>query len=467
MKAFFIALTAMFCCVTGTAQDPLIDQTWSGEIRSAMGAIDINLKFKQKRGKLLGQLSSEVSGASRLKLDSVNFDGNELYFELRSFQASFRGTLKDSSIIGNWGQGTLSVPITFVPRANYEPTVTILKRAQTPEPPFDYISKEIVFGDEVELEGTITVPHGPGPHPAVVLLSVAGPNDRDESHSRGHKPFMVLADHLTRNGIAVLRFDDRGVGFSGGDLYASSFEDLVTDALSAIDFLRSMDIIDPGNIGIIGHSEGTVIGPMTAIREPGNVSFLVLLGPAGVPLIELTESRLEVAWVDRGLSEAQNEELLTHMKGVTAILHENLGDKESYEKIAALQAELTLDNPKFPTQQFMIPKEKDERIKLFISPWYRSQATYHPRDYFPRLDVPVLSITGTLDKLQTPELNVPPIRRYLTEAPVTDFTVLEFPDVNHLMQTAKTGLPTEYPLLDETFSPEVLKIISAWILKRV
>lgn len=468
MKGYIFVL-ALFAFVSSTAQQNDLEGTWSGEIASAFGTIDLHIALKQKNSQLRGHLSSRKTGASRLKLDSVHYANDKLYFEIRSAQASYTGSLIESKIIGTWTQGAFNVPLTLVPSGEYEPSVTFTERRQTPQPPFDYITREITFKnpyESVELAGTLTIPKTGGPHRAVVLLSVAGPNDRDETHSGGHKPFMVLADHLTRNGIAVLRFDDRGTGFSEGDLYQTSFEDMTNDALAAIDFLRSIETIDSNTIGIIGHSEGTVIGPMAALKSKDKVSFLVMLGPTGVPLIDLTEDRSKVAWVDRGLSEDQKQELLSYMRQVTAILHENKGDEESYRRIAALKAEKTLDTPGFPAQQFMVPKDRDERIKMFISPWYRSQATYNPKDYLTQLEIPVLSITGSLDKSQTPELNIPPIRKYLTEAPIEDFTIVEVPAINHLMQTAKTGLPTEYSALEETFSPGILEMISEWILTR-
>ena len=470
MKRLLLIGTVLLLHYTPYAQNSTIEGIWNGEIVSGMGTLDLQLVIKQKGSRLKGHISSNTTGASALQLDSIHFDNKELYFEVRAAQAAYKGSLNDSVLAGTWTQGTYSLPLNFVPHDRYTPSIAVSPREQTPRPPFDYVSKEIEFtnaGEDITLDGTLTLPNGEGPFPAVILLTVAGANDRDETHGKGHKPFMVLADHLTRNGIAVLRWDDRGTGFSEGDLFASSFEDLTDDALSAIEFLQSQEFIDKDNIGIIGHSEGTVIGPMTALKGKDKVAFLVMLGPAGVPLIELTEDRLNVTWEDRGFSEAQKQELLDHMKQVTAILHQKKNDEESYQLIAALKAETTLDDPNFPTQQFMVPKDKDERIKLFISPWYRSQATYHPKDYLPKLDIPVLSITGTLDKVQTPEVNVPPIETYLSEAPVTDFTIEIVPKVNHLMQTAKTGLPTEYPLLNETFSPDVLNLITTWIQARL
>lgn len=471
MMVLKVGLTVLFLSTfVINAQVPNFSGTWKGELTSAYGIVDISISLQQTDNDLRGYLSSSTSGASGIQLDSVSTEGRDLYFKIVSAQAIFLGTMNENNEIdGQWSQGAFNLPLKLFQQDKFKPSTPLVVRDQTPTAASGYVAEEVQFKNHLDstvIAGTLTTPHGEGPFPAVILLGIAGPNDRDQTHSKGHKPFLVLADHLAKNGIATLRYDDRGTGFSEGNLYQSTFEDFKNDAIAALQFLKKLEKVDKGKIGYIGHSEGTIIGPKASLDPEVEVAFLVLLGPAGVSLNELTESRLTKMASRYNLQDSEKEEILKYMGEVTRVLKSGMNKLDTYSALNEITAERTFDKPGFPTQSYMLPADKEQRIQFFMTPWYKAQVSYDPKKYLPKIKVPVLSITGSLDMLQTPETNLPPIRNYLSQAPVEDYTILEIPGVNHLMQTAITGAPTEYGQLKETFAPTILELISTWILER-
>jgi len=447
-------------CNIGSSQNSSIKGKWHGELASGLGQLQIIIELQEEP--LSGTLSSS-SGIQGMKLKEIQLIDNKFSFTVPMAEVKYEGVLEQDEIKGTWYQAGNSVALNF--KRQEQETVLTSNRKQTPQPPFDYAVEEITFSsskEKVQLAGTLTIPKGKGKFPAVILLSVAGANDRNQTHSLGHQPFLVLADYLTQNGIAVLRFDDRGIGESEGDLMQSNFDNLTNDALAAFDHLNKNPRIDPNKIGFIGNSEGTVIATMAAI-ENSKVAFTIQLGAVGVPLAELSQDRLDRMQNLYQLTEEQRKEIIQYGQAVDEIVKQNLLDAEAQQKIEALQAHNTYDKPNFPNHLFFLPPSKAERIKLFLTPWYKAQITYDPAPILSKLKTPTLVINGTLDVFQSPEVNFPAIQKLLFEAENQDFTLLVAPDINHVMQTAKTGLPTEYPKLEESFSPQMLRTIKDWI----
>lgn len=468
-RLLYSTLFFIFLVAQNWAQTTDIQGSWKGELKSTLGIIDIKIELSEMNGQLVGTLTSEKSGISRMVLDTVIFEENRLKFKLNIAQAKYEASFRDSKFEGVWYQGAFDLPLILVSEKEFVSSVSIPTRKQTPIAPFHYLTEDVIFHnkiDNIKLAGTLTIPEGKGPFSAVILLSVAGANDRDMSHSAGHKPFLVVADYLTNHGIAVLRYDDRGTGNSEGNLFQSDFDNFSKDAIAAIEFLKGNERIDPKKIGFIGHSEGTIIAPKVAILENSNVAFIVMLGAAGIPLDKLTENRLNRMKTKYDLSSFEKEEMLTYMKKVQDIIRTTTDKTKIYEQLNQLKAKNTFDKPDFPTQLYMLPKDKEQRIQFFMTPWYKSQVSYDPEKYLTKLDIPILVITGSLDQLQTPETNLPPIVKYLSVAPTDDFKIILVPKVNHLMQTAVTGSPLEYAKIEETFSPKVLKLIKEWISER-
>jgi len=234
-----------------------------------------------------GVMISVDQGGVRVPITALTESDGAVHLEIRSVGGTFDGQLSadGSEIVGEWQQGAGKWPLVFKRLAK----APSFARPQEPKQPYPYDEEEVAFENvaaTIRLGGTLTRPRGPGPHPAVVLISGSGPQDRDEA-IMGHRPFLVLADHLTRQGIAVLRYDDRGVGKSSGSFGTATHDDFVTDALAAVAWLKTREAIDAKHIGLIGHSEGGIVAPLAAVKQPADIAFIVLLAGVGVPMEEL------------------------------------------------------------------------------------------------------------------------------------------------------------------------------------
>jgi hypothetical protein len=284
----------------------------------------------------------------------------------------------------------------------------------------------------------------------VVLITGSGPQDRDET-LLGHKPFLVLSDYLTRRGIAVLRADDRGTAKSTGDFAAATTADFATDTEAGISYLKTRPEIDPHKIGLIGHSEGGIIAPMIAARNP-DVAFIVMMAGSGVRgddiLVEQTEAIEEASGKshEEAVKDATKEREVLNL--VETEKDEAVLDKDLKEKLSG-------DMPE---------AQAGATIKILSSPWFRYFLTYDPAVALRKVKCPVLAIGGEKDTQVPVKENLPAIRAALEQGGNKHFEVDELPGLNHLFQTAKTGSPTEYSAIEETISPVALEKIGKWIL---
>lgn len=332
-------------------------------------------------------------------------------------------------------------------------------RPQEPRPPFPYRSEEVSYrSGDIGLAGTLTMPEGDGPFTAVLLLTGSGPQDRDET-LYGHKPFLLLADTLTRAGYAVLRVDDRGVGGSGGDLARAGYDGLAADALAGVEYLKGRSDIDPARVGLLGHSEGGYLAPLAAQRS-GAVAFVILMaGPAlsGEDVLALQNRLLfEAAGVPPEQVEAQD-----------AFIHELAGLLRAADYPAAealTRRRLEQQSATLPEGRRPTPQEIGDQARAATTPTRRSFLTYDPGPALDALNIPVLAFYGGKD-LQVPATqNEPALRERLADHP--DATVRTFPGLNHLMQPATTGGLDEYARTQTTISPEVLHLITGWMQAR-
>ena len=337
-------------------------------------------------------------------------------------------------------------------------------KPQTPKPPFAYDVEHFsvpVIPPDVVLDGTLTLPAGEGPFPVAILLSVAGPNDRDQAFA-GHAGFHVLADHLTRNGIAVARFDDRGFGQSTGDYFDASWDDLAADALSVAAHLKVNQRIDDAHIGYIGMSQGGAVGALSAAADK-DVAFLVLLSAPGLPGEEALAQQLEKTLDVSGISGAPADQYRDLFQEFMGIVKSDPEDTVTIERMRTF-----LNGPGralIPPYRFM-PKNADGLIKVLLGPWYQSNVHFDPLTAYGSLHIPVLAIGGEKDFVAPPRQHLVNIERILADAPTTDVTINMMPGLNHLLQQAETGLPTEYAALENSISPQVLEAVSSWIEER-
>jgi pimeloyl-ACP methyl ester carboxylesterase len=475
----FVALVLVLCtAAVAEGQDEKkspakgasgVEGIWEGPLK--VGAVELRLVFKitkEKDGALKGTMDSIDQGAKDIPITSVTVKDGQVEMVLKNLGAKYEGKLeKDGAELkGEFHQGGLKLPLNL----KRTKTATTLKRPQEPKKPFPYREEEVLVANEkadVKLAGTLTLPKGDGPFSAVLLITGSGQQNRDEE-LMGHKPFAVIADYLTRRGIAVLRVDDRGVGKSTGKVAEATSEDFVGDALACVAYLKRLKEINPKQIGLIGHSEGGMIAPMAAVKSE-DVAFIVLLAGPGVSGEEILygqgQAILKAAKVPGELLARQKrvqEAMFAIVKAEKDLAVAEKKLKEFFDKeIAALS-----DEEKKEAAKNQQKGAAEAQIKQVLSPWFRFFLTYDPRPTLRKVKCPVLAINGELDLQVLPKENLAGIEKALKEGGNQDFTVKELPKLNHLFQHAQTGAPGEYGKIEETFAPQALELIGDWIVQR-
>ena len=341
-------------------------------------------------------------------------------------------------------------------------------RPQDPKKPYPYKEEDVTYKNErdgLKLAATLTMPKEGGPFPAVVLLTGSGAQNRDEE-LLGHRPFLVLADHLTRKGFAVLRADDRGVGGSEGSTGQSTTENFAYDALAGITYLKTHPEIDAAKIGLIGHSEGGIIAPLAASLSD-EVAFIVIMAGTGLTGEEILYLQGALIAAAGGTSEEEIENNRLEQVEIFAVLKSDKNEK-------AIKKVLTdMFNEDYPTlseeEKKSIPDKEaylEGQFKQLLSPWFRFFLTYDPKPALRKVNCPVLALIGGKD-LQVPHKeNLEAIEAALKEGGNKDYTVKMLPGLNHLFQKAGTGAPSEYSIIPETINPSALDTISGWLLER-
>lgn len=438
---------------------------WLATLEVAGAKFRLALKIQKSENGYSAKLNNLDLGAD-LPIDSTALNGNKLSFSAAKFAVSYEGTLNDSGdeITGTLKQGTNAAPLVFK-RVAAAPT---FNRPQEPKKPYPYDEEEVSYRnqkDNIKIAGTLTVPRGGSRYPAVLLITGSGPQDRNETIA-GHRPFLVLADHLTRNGIAVLRVDDRGVGGTDiGSLSATS-ENLAEDVLAGVNFLRQRKEIDPKMIGLVGHSEGGMIAPMVAGRS-NHVSFIVLLAGLGQSGEDVIYSQNELILKTQGAHVDTIRHAVSLSKRINSIVKTETDEKCIEQKINEEVA--AYDRTLGDLQKLLFAPAAGAvkaSMPIYKTAWYRYFITFDPQPVLKNVRVPVLALNGELD-LQVPaKENLDLIEAGLKAGGNKDVTVKAFPKLNHLFQTSQTGLLSEYAKIDETMSPEVLKTVSDWILRR-
>jgi hypothetical protein len=432
-----------------------IDGTWMGSLDT--GAVKLRVVFHivNTEDGLTATMDSPDQGMKGLPTTAVTRTGTSLKIEAKNIGGVFDGKISAdlSSIDGNWTQGGGTMPLVL--KRTKDQTEIDLKRPQVPTKPYPYREEEVSYANkaqEVTLAATFTIPQGAGPFPAVLLITGSGPQDRDES-LLGHKPFLILADYLTRHGIAVLRADDRGTGRSTGVFAKGTTADFATDVETGVAYLKSRAEVNVRKIGLVGHSEGGVIAPMVAASNK-DVAYIVMMAGTGVPGDQVLVAQGEAIQVASGKDPAEAAKESAKEKEMLALV-------ESEKDSAALEKELT-EKMKGDVPEAQIGMQ----IRQITSPWFRYFLTYDPAGALRKVTCPVLAINGSLDKQVLPDQNLPAIRKALEAGGNKHFEVDELPGLNHLFQTAKTGSPMEYAQIEETMSPVALGKISSWILKQ-
>ncbi len=449
------ALAVLVASLSAGAQEDRLTGHWEGSIEVPGTQLGVKVDLNLVEGAWQGTIDIPMQGAKGLALEEISVNGSEVRFRIAGIPGSptFEGQLEDSELKGTFLQGGASFPFALSREVTAGP-----RRSQQPKGPFPYRSLEVSYeGPAGKIAGTLTVPEERQPIATVLLISGSGPQNRD-AEIFGHKPFLVLADHLSRHGIAVLRVDDRGVGGSEGDVARATSLDFAEDARAGVKFLGAYSGLSEGPVGLLGHSEGGLIAPLLA-RDPG-VDFLVLVAAPGVPGREvLARQRFLIA---RGVGESaesiqKREALFEEL--VDLVLAEETRETRLREII---YEQMALDEVS-PEDREVATQQAEAALAQMESPWFRFFLSHDPRPVLARVQVPVLALYGAKDLQVEPAQNQPALEKALHRGGNRDVEVVRFKNLNHLMQSAGTGHPSEYWALEETFSPVALEKISTWI----
>jgi len=462
-----IILSVILMTFSLFAQQQNISGIWAGklELPNSMKLTIVFNIVKDDSGIYHTTLDSPDQGAKGIPTESTIITGDSILIKIPVVQGFYSGKIfyDEMKIDGKWTQGGMSLDLTVKKVEKLEGR----NRPQEPKEPFPYNSEELLFENEfdgVVLAGTLTFPKEGNNFPAVVLITGSGAQNRDEE-LLGHKPFLVLSDYLTRNGFAVLRYDDRGIGKSTGNFSTATSEDFAKDVFSAVEFLKTRNGINKSKIGLIGHSEGGLIAPMVA-NQTKDVAFIILMAGPGIP----GDSILYLQ--DQLISKAagENDEEIQRSKALQRKLFQtvvNINDND------VLKSELTKIFKEILATLSDEDKQKlgdpevymKQQIKTLTSPWFKYFLSYNPVPTLEKVKCPVLALNGEND-LQVPyKQNLSSIESTLKKAGNKNFEIKSLPGLNHLFQTSKTGAVSEYGQLEETISPLALETMLNWLKK--
>jgi len=464
MKKLTMLLLTGFTALTTLGQD--ITGSWYGVLKIQGTELRLVFNITKTTDGYSSTMDSPDQGANGIPVTSTVFADSKLKIELTNLRIEYTGELKENVITGTFRQSGLALPMDLS-RNKIEKTVLI--RPQEPVKPYPYYTEDVKFANpaaDVVLAGTLTLPRKEGSFPVVVMITGSGPQNRDEE-LLGHKPFLVIADHLTRNGIAVLRYDDRGTAQSNGDFRTATSTDFASDAEAAISYLKTRKEINQKKIGLIGHSEGGIIAPMVAANSK-DVAFIVLLAGTGIPGYRILLMQQELVARASGKSEGEiQKSKKINAEAFDIILKSDNTNDLSTELTRFLEDQLAKDPgaeiPAGMSQADFIKAQVDQ----MTTPWMLFFFKYDPAPTLEKVSCPVLAVNGSKDLQVPPKENLEAIEKALKKGGNKKVAAIEFDGLNHLFQECRTGSPDEYAKIEQTFSPGALDEITRWILKLV
>lgn len=463
-----LIITFLILALSVKAQQIDLSGAWTGKL-SLPNTMKLTIVFnlqKETTDNYTATMDSPDQGAKGIPTETVTIKNDSILIKVPSIVGSYQGKIFTDSmkIEGKWKQSGMSLDLALYKVEKLEEA----KRLQEPKEPFPYKVEEVKIEnktDDVTLAGTLTLPEIGENFPAVILISGSGGQNRDEE-LMGHKPFFVIADYLTRNGFAVLRYDDRGIAKSTGNFSAATTEDFTRDALSAFDFLKTRAEIDHSKIGMIGHSEGGIIAPMAAAQSK-DVAFIILMAGPGIPGDSILYLQGELIQRAEGTGEEEIQKSITIQKKIFQLIKEINDDeklKSEIEKIfreefASMTEE---DKSKMGDPEVYLKMQ----LRSITSPWFKYFVKYNPVRALEKVKCPVLALNGEKDLQVPPNENLSAIENALKKGGNKNFEIKMLPGLNHLFQTSKTGAVSEYGQIEETFSPTALETMLNW-LKRI
>jgi len=454
-----ILLITAFCISSLlSAQDIL--GTWHGNLDLGVMTMRVSLHITKTETGFSSTLDSPDQELYGFQMTSTTFENGRLVIISDPMKVKISSEFKNDTLESNFTQGGASYLLLMT---RNEVAKVELKRPQEPTPKFDYNITDVTFENKaarVTLSGTLTTPNIKGKHPVAILISGSGPQDRNVE-ILGHKPFWVIADYLSENGIAVLRYDDRGFGKSSGDFNNSTSKDFASDVEAAIGFLKTQKNIDTKKIGLIGHSEGGLIAPMVASKSKNNVGFVIMLAGPGIMGKDILLLQQELIALANGESEKDVNDTKAWSISVFDFMEKNLNtpnfESELKSHISKLNSLLEIELPEGMTMEELT----NSQYANISTKWMKYFLFYNPKNALEMVKCPILALNGTKD-LQVPvKENLDAIKKYTAHN--KQVKIMEMPDLNHLFQHSETGSPNEYSKIEETFSPEVLVMMKDWI----
>ncbi len=448
----------------------VLAETWKGTLKADVREFPFQLRIFNEEGsdKRVGLLDSFSEGAMGLNLKLREQD-DKIEFTVPASAGKYEGqrSADGKKITGTWIQSGFRLPLEFDSVPNDQVTTSLGDRPQTPKAPFAFVTQELSIPtiNGVTISGTLSLPQGKGPFPVVITVSGSGPQDRDET-IYDHKPFLVLTDALTKRGIAVFRYDERGVGKSTGNYAASNTKDFAEDGSRILAHLAKLERIEPTRMAIIGHSEGGIVAPMIAVERGDLAAIVLMAGPAVTGkqiVLNQTREIAKVSGMPAATIEAQQKLMLKVFGQVQPASAPTTNDSQSkpessnffgglMEKLAGKLTESAIEKA---------------MLEQFKTPWMAYFLDHDPAESLAKLKTPVLALFADKDLQVSAELNIPPMKAALEQAQNADFEIVTIKGVNHLFQTCKTGLPMEYAGITETLAPQVITKICDWLAERL
>ena len=446
----FAGAFLIFATAAHAQTPPSLAGDWDGGLKVPAGIEVPLILHLTDTGATLDSPDQNAKGVAA----TLSRNGDAVVLEIPSSKARFTATLSadGKTLTGTFAQGGATMPAHFSRRAAGA-AAPQRDRPQTPKPPFPYQTEDVRFtgGGGAVLAGTLSRPNGPGPFPAVVMIAGSGPQNRDEA-VEGHKIFLVIADRLTRAGIAVLRYDKRGVGESKGSYATATTTDFTTDAEAAVAWLQGQPGIAKGKLGLIGHSEGSEIAPVVAEHDP-HIAFVVLLSTPAVSGLETIVSQQRAIAEASGVPDVTANAQSSLERRVLELVRQSPDEASAKAAVA-----------KVLTQVGLSPDQAEVQAAQVSSPWFREFLNDDPAPALARLRQPTLVVAGSKDLQVLPDMNLPVIRKAL--AGNRGAKIVELDGLNHLLQPAKTGAPSEYGTTTISVAPEALDLITDWVVRR-
>jgi len=462
MKKFINAI--FLTLLVGSVAGQNIAGQWNGVLKVPGQSLRLVFHIQETDSGYTSTMDSPDQKAFGIPTTETILEDNNLKISIKKLNATYQGTFDNDSIKGVFKQSGMTFSLNL-----FRDDIKIEKptRPQEPKKPYPYYEEDVWFDNPtasgVTLAGTLTLPHQEGVFPAVILVSGSGQQNRD-SEVFGHKIFLVIADYLTRNGFAVLRYDDRGTAASTGIHDTCSTYDFSTDAEAAFKYLQGRKEINPKQIGFVGHSEGGMIAPLVAVRNKEVASIIMLAAPGikGDSLL-LLQTKLQIQTLE--MTDEEIAKVLEIRKRQDSIVLHTKDFQEMKNNLTVFFEEIFVKQA--PTSS--TPEEKEafveQSVKITTSKFYQYFVKYDPAPTLAQVQAPVLALNGENDTQVPADENLHAIQQILLHAG-TDVTVKKLPKLNHLFQTSQTGSVSEYAEIEETFAQEVLEIMLHWLREK-